>query len=802
MSFKMTFQTFQTFLTLILNTKNIINTFRKPKVYLSSLGFAVLLWFYFCLPNPLFDTPYSTVIEDAHGRLLSAKIARDYQWRFPQGDSIPQKFAQSIVLFEDEYFFSHPGVNPVSMWRALRQNIRNKRITSGGSTISMQVIRLSRQGKQRTIFEKFYEIILAFRLELSYSKQEILNMYVSHAPFGGNVVGLEAASWRYFNRPAYMLSWGEAAALAVLPNAPALVFPGKNEHILQKKRNRLLRKLLDKGYIDKISYELAQLEQLPQKPHPLPNTALHLLNKTIADGNEGEKLETTLNGEKQKHILSIAQSYTYKYASNYIHNIAIIVADTKTGNILAYIGNGNKNHESHVDNCISKRSSGSVLKPFLYASMLNNGQMLPHTLLSDIPTRIGGYAPQNFEKTFEGVVPASDALARSLNIPFVRMLQDYGVAPFLYQLRTLGFSSIQNSADYYGLSLILGGAEISLWESVSVYASMARSLMTYNQSDAQYSLNDYRSIQYTPSTNTKPEYSKQSKISAGAIYSTLQALSMVNRPWGEIGWEQFASAHTIAWKTGTSFGHRDAWSIGVTPEYTVGVWVGNSSGEGRPGLTGLSHAAPIMFEIFKYLNPKSWFRMPSSDMVRIEICKESGNRASTICPHTQQMYVPTKGTQATMCTYHQTIHVDSTQTYRVSAQCYPVFAIVPKTYFILPPTQEWFYKRNHPNYTMVPDYMQGCTPVKEQVLDLIHPDNNSALYIPQGLDGEAGKIIFEAVHKRPKTELFWHIDNEYITSTKGIHTIEIAPTPGKHTLMVIDAQGNSVQRRFSVVGKK
>jgi len=309
------------------------------------LGFAVLLWFYFCLPHPLFHTPYSTVVEDNKGILLSAKIARDYQWRFPQGDSIPQKFAQSIVLFEDEYFFSHPGVNPVSMWRAFRQNIRNKRITSGGSTISMQVIRLSRQGKQRTIFEKFYEIILAFRLELSYSKQEILNMYVSHAPFGGNVVGLEAASWRYFNRPAYMLSWGEAAALAVLPNAPALVFPGKNEHILQKKRNRLLRKLLVKGFIDKTSYELAQLEQLPQKPHALPNVALHMLNKAIADGNEGKKLETTLNGEKQKHILSIAQSYTYKYASNYIHNIAIIVADTKTGNILAYIGIAIKNNK-------------------------------------------------------------------------------------------------------------------------------------------------------------------------------------------------------------------------------------------------------------------------------------------------------------------------------------------------------------------------------------------------------------------------------------------------------------------------
>ncbi len=773
------------------------------RIYIGSIIVCLGIWFYFCLPHPLFRTPYSTIVEDSKGILLSAKIARDYQWRFPQSDSIPYKFAQSIVLFEDEYFFSHPGINPVSMWRALRQNIRNKRITSGGSTISMQVIRLSRNGTRRTIFEKIYEILLAIRLELSYSKQEILNMYVSHAPFGGNVVGLEAASWRYFNRPAHMLSWGEAASLAVLPNAPALIFPGKNEHLLLKKRNKLLHKLYSKGIIDKTTLDLAQLEIMPQKPQPLPNYALHLLNKAINDGNEGKKLQTTIHYNTQKHIQTIAQSYAYKYASNYIHNIAILVTDTKTGNILAYIGNveSPRQTEVYVDNCISKRSSGSILKPILYANMLNNGTLLPNSLVSDIPTRIGSYAPQNFEKTYEGVVPASEALAKSLNIPAVRMLQEYGVAPFLYSLQKIGFNSIQKSADYYGLSLILGGAEVSLWEAVSVYASMARALITYN-TNKTYCNSDYHSIQYSATTPQNKEYTNDALIGAGALYYTFKSLSMLTRPWGEIGWEQFASAHTIAWKTGTSFGHRDAWAIGVTPEYTVGVWVGNSTGEGRPGLTGLTHAAPIMFEIFKYLKPTQWFAPPYTDMVQIDICKQSGYRASTICPETERIYVPKHGTRANMCTYHQTIHVDSTQTWRVSADCYPAYGIVSIPWFILPPAQEWFYKKNHPNYKPLPDYKNGCSPQKEQVLDLIHPDNNSALYIPQGLDGEQGKIIFEAVHKRPKTELFWHIDNEFITSTKGIHTIEVAPTPGKHTLMVLDAMGNSVQRQFTIVENK
>jgi penicillin-binding protein 1C len=667
----------------------------------------------------------------------------------------------------------------------------------------MQVIRMSRNAKDRSIITKLYEMILAVRLEMRYSKQEIMNLYASHAPFGGNVVGLDAASWRYYNRPAYMLSWGETAALAVLPNAPALVFPGKNHEALMRKRNRLLKKLQILGIIDKTTCELAMYEPLPLRPQALPQMAPHLLERVVSDGNIGKRIQTTVDSKIQNYANDIAQKYARLYASNYINNVAVLVLDTKTGEVKAYVGNVDfltKQTNQCVDNVSSKRSSGSILKPFLYAGMLSEGDILPNSLIADIPTRIGGYAPENFEKTYEGAVPASIALAHSLNIPAVRELQDFGLDKFHYLLQDVGFTSINQPADYYGLSLILGGAEVSLWETTAMYASLGRSLLSYISNDSRYLSNDYRQATYLPYKSTNPDKLINSKFSAAALWYTFEAMASVNRPWGEIGWEYFASAHKIAWKTGTSFGHRDAWAVGITPEYTVGVWVGNSTGEGRPGLTGLTHASPIMFEMFKNLGTQSWFKIPYDDMVTVEVCKQSGYRATPLC-EVEKLRIPKQGVKVKACPYHQRIFMDSTKTYRVTSACYPVSSMQIVSWFVLPPAQEWFYKPNHPNYVTLPPYMKGCFSPKEQVLDILQPDNNSAIYIPKGFDGEAGMLIFEAVHRDPKMQLFWHIDGEYITTTKLIHKIEVAPTVGMHTVFVMDEQGNSVERKFKIMAK-
>jgi penicillin-binding protein 1C len=333
-----------------------------------------------------------------------------------------------------------------------------------------------------------------------------------------------------------------------------------------------------------------------------------------------------------------------------------------------------------------------------------------------------------------------------------------------------------------------------------MYASLGRSLLSYISNDSRYLSNDYRQATYLPYKSTNPDKLINSKFSAAALWYTFEAMASVNRPWGEIGWEYFASAHKIAWKTGTSFGHRDAWAVGITPEYTVGVWVGNSTGEGRPGLTGLTHASPIMFEMFKNLGTQSWFKIPYDDMVTVEVCKQSGYRATPLC-EVEKLRIPKQGVKVKACPYHQRIFMDSTKTYRVTSACYPVSSMQIVSWFVLPPAQEWFYKPNHPNYVTLPPYMKGCFSPKEQVLDILQPDNNSAIYIPKGFDGEAGMLIFEAVHRDPKMQLFWHIDGEYITTTKLIHKIEVAPTVGMHTVFVMDEQGNSVERKFKIMAK-
>ena len=579
-----------------------IQLYSQVKMWLYTFLLAVLVWFYFCLPNPLFEEAYATILLDAHGDLLSARISSDEQWRFPESDSIPYKCKHAIRLFEDEYFYQHPGINPISLYRALQQNITNKRVVSGGSTISMQVIRMACKHSSRSLFIKLYEMILALRLEIKYSKEDILRMYVSHAPFGGNVVGIDAASWRYFNRPAYMLSWSESATLAVLPNAPALVHPGKNRHVLLQKRNTLLAKLYAKGIIDSVTCVLAQEESLLSEPYSIPNAAPHLINRALQDGLGGTTIRSTLEKRIHLHACDVAMRYALRYKGNHISNIAILVIHTISGKVLAYVGNvviPGVDNSSFVDIIDAPRSSGSVLKPFLYTAMLSEGDLLPNQLIADIPTTIAGYRPQNFEKNYVGAVSASQALAHSLNIPAVRMLQEFGIEKFHFILQNLSFSTTTKHPNHYGLSLILGGAETRLWDVTSAYASMARSLIHYTQLSGEYMKNDYCHAHYTE-TNNDIEYSatSHSVFSAGSIYECMQTLSTLERPWGETGWKAFASSKKIAWKTGTSFGHRDAWSVGVTPEYTVGVWVGNASGKGRPGLTGLQYASPIMSKLF------------------------------------------------------------------------------------------------------------------------------------------------------------------------------------------------------------
>ena len=781
---------------------------RKKTLIVLPIILFLFLCLYFFLPATILDDPCSTIIEDRNGTLLGAKIADDGQWRFPYNESIPEKFKQALLLFEDRNFFYHPGVNIQSLLRALKQNISAGKIISGGSTISMQVIRLSRKGKARTIGEKIIEIILSLRLELNKSKDEILAMYASNAPFGGNVVGLDAASWRYFGTSPENLSWAEAATLAVLPNSPSLIHPGRNREKLLQKRNRLLDRLAQEGIITNAMCQLSKTETLPEKPHQLPQLAPHLLIRNFLKNN-GKRIKTTLDLNLQNNLNEIIERHHNILKSNEIHNAAAIIIGVEKGDVLAYIGN-TSNHSKpefggEVDVITAPRSTGSVLKPFLFASMLNEGEILPNTLIADIPTQIAGYVPKNYNRSYDGAVPAKMALSRSLNIPAVRMLQFHGVNKFHYFLKNLGMNTLIFSPDHYGLTLILGGAEGSLWDMVGMYASMARIVNNFSDNSGKYSDNDIHSPTYILEKESEIKESTKLKedgiLSAASIYLTFEALLAVNRPDEEAGWDYFSSSENIAWKTGTSFGFRDAWAIGVTPDYVVGVWVGNADGEGRSGLTGIKTAAPIMFDVFNLLSPSEWFFQPFDEMKQIPVCRKSGHRASPICNTIDSMWVQSAGLRTSPCPYHIIIHLDKNN-YRVSSECEDVSKMIHKAWFVLPPVQELYYKFKNPDYLILPPFRNDCEKqASNNSLQFIFPKKDSKIYIPLELVGSRGKAIFEVAHRFPESKVFWHLDETYIGQTENYHQKEVSPPIGKHTITIVDENGESISIGFEIIDK-
>ncbi|PUZ27896.1 penicillin-binding protein 1C [Chitinophaga costaii] len=774
---------------------------------------ALLMILYACaLPSRLFTAPTSYVIEDSHGELLSASIAADGQWRFPVAKNIPDKFVQCIITYEDKRFFHHWGVDPAALGRALAQDMRHRQVVSGGSTLTMQVIRLSRN-KPRTIWQKLIEITLATRLEFSYSKKSILALYAGNAPFGGNVVGLDAAAWRYYGRNPDALSWGEMAALAVLPNSPALVHPGRNRNALLRKRNELLDKLCLTKKIDSSTCQLAKLEPLPNQPLPLPQFAPHLLDHFRQENqrqpNTTTRVKTTIDGPLQRNVIDILQHYHTIYRANGINNAAAIVLDVETGNALAYVGNiynpADSALQSHVDVIQSPRSPGSTLKPILYAALLGDGQILPHTLIPDIPTQIAGYSPQNFDLSFDGAVPASRALSRSLNVPAVRMLQLYRYERFHTLLRQLGVTTLKQNADHYGLSLILGGGENSLWELSGVYASMARTLLHLPQNKGGYDLDDIHGPGYRMDERhvSRHQPGPNGLLDAGAIWYAFNAMEDVMRPGEEMLWQQFSSTQRVAWKTGTSFGFRDGWAIGVTPGYVVGVWVGNTDGEGRPGLLGVATAAPILFDIFRLLPAGNWFATPYNKLKKVEICRQSGFRAGEYCTDRDSMWVPAAGLRSGVCPYHQLVHLDHTGHYRVTENCEPPYRMQHKSWFVLPPTMEYYYKQKN-SYQPLPPYRPDCLASLENEkapMELIYPRPNARIYVPVEIDGTPGEAVFTAAHRSPGVQIFWHIDNTYAGVTKDIHQLAVHPTPGKHVLTLVDENGERIQTNFEILSK-
>jgi penicillin-binding protein 1C len=767
------------------------------RLIVCGLALAVLTLLWLAVPVVRFKDPVSPVLFGAGGELLGARPAADGQWRFPPGENVPERFYEVLVRFEDKRFFAHPGVDPLALARAVRQNLRSRKVESGASTITMQVVRLARKNRPRTYIEKLKEAVLALRLETRRSKREILALFAANAPFGGNVVGLDAASWLYFGRSPERLSWAEAAFLAVLPNDPGLLASAEGRARLLGKRDRLLRRLEAKGILPELECRLARSERMPDRVRSVPREAPHLLD-TLAEGpGASSPFRAFIDAGLQRSARRVAEQHGARLGERHVRNLAAVVIDNRQAAVVAYVGNVGLERRGEegqsVDILVSRRSTGSILKPFLYAALLQEGGLTPVTLVPDTPVRFEGFRPENYDRRFRGAVPARAALAWSLNIPAVRELRDYGIPKFENRLRRWGLTTLDRSPEDYGLTLVLGGAEGRPLEIAGLYAKLAQL--------ASGVPGGGREVRVLRDAREKP--SKMTDLGAAAAYLTLQALTAVNRPDEEGFWRNFSSSKWVAWKTGTSFGLRDAWAIGVTPGYTIGVWAGNADGEGQPGLTGLGAAAPVLFDLLGLVDGGGSIVRPPSGLKEIRVCRDSGFLATELCP-AETVLVPEESRFDRMCAFHQTVHLDAAGSFRVDSRCEPVDRMRHESWFVLPPVQEYFYRAEHPEYRTLPPFRSDCGggPAGERgsrVMSLVYPEPDTSVYVPVGLDGRAGEVVFEAVHKEGGATIHWHLDASYLASTRVFHQIAANPAPGEHRLVLTDDQGRRLERTFQVV---
>jgi penicillin-binding protein 1C len=756
---------------------------------------AVILWL--VIPSrPPFPACYSRVVYDAHGALLRATSAPDGQIRFPpMGDSLPRKYVEAVLACEDRRFFRHPGVDPFSLVKSAMVNLRHGRRLRGGSTLTMQVARLSRP-KQRTYFNKLIECAAALKLTLHYKKSTILRTYADHVPMGGNTVGIEAASWRYFGKPLAEITWAEAALFAVLPNSPSSINLEKGRVKLKTKRDRALRLLRHRGALDSITCALACREPLPSTQSKIPFEAPHFCLRALGTG-QSAVVRTTLDRALQRRAEEIVGIYNKQYAGEGAHNIAALVVSTATGKVAAYVGSQNFDDSAglgQVDGVAALRSTGSLLKPFLVAKTLDRGPYCMESMLQDVPTFYGSFYPMNASKEYSGLVSMRQMLVQSLNVPAVRLLDWYGVGDFYLDLRHTGMSSLFRPSEGYGLSLILGGAEASLWELTGLFAMLGN--FGEVRPFTLYSDTPLRRSSRTDTTRF---------CSEGAAWLVLSALSELKRPGAEYYWRFFTNQIPVAWKTGTSYGQKDAWAIGVNAQWTIGVWVGNFSGTGNPNLGGAQSAGPVLFQLFEAFSDKSqklWFDKPEYDLRPVTVCRASGLAPSPDCDDTIQTLTSRSAWKSGVCPYHKRLLLDRRKGFTVCSRCWALVDTVWKVKILYPPSVRSILAGHGYATDTLPRHNPAC-PVAHphSGIEILYPVEGVSIVVPRNLQGEYEKVVFKADYDRPGGRLFWYLDGTFIAETAGQHAVAVDLQAGKHRLAVEDVDGAMEKVRFEAFRK-
>jgi penicillin-binding protein 1C len=777
-------------------------------------------------PRNVIPDHYSTLVLDTQGKLLRATLAKDGQYRFPiESQGLPDKYVTALVASEDKRFFSHPGVDLLALAGAALTNIKKGERIRGGSTITMQVARLA-EPKKRTYFAKLAESATALKLSLHYSKKEILGLYAAHVPMGGNIVGVETASRVYYGKPAEELTWAEAALFAVLPNAPSMVNVERRRPALIERRNALLSKLFEKGVIDDVTYEASREEPLPVPTRDLPFEAPHFAQYAANAFPHERVCRTTLDEDVQRRAEEAARVHHDILARDGIQNLAVLVVETRTGKVRAWVGSHDfydSRHGGQVDGVRAERSTGSLLKPFLAAKALDRGPYTMQSKIQDVPTFFGTFTPQNASKEFSGLVSLEDVLVQSLNVPSVRLLNAYGVRDFYDFLQDAGLHGLFRSPDGYGLALILGGAEANLHELVQLYAALGNGgrstpLVVLEPSARQdapqalvngkrpHEISKIGGVGGASETPAVPAAHRPELFSKGAAWLVLNTLTRLSRPGSEYYWEYFDNRVPVAWKTGTSYGQKDAWAIGVNRQWTIGVWAGNFTGEGNAMLTGHASAAPLLFSLFNQLTrpgESAWFDDPLFDLAQVECCAESGFPAGSDCPHKIMLKRPKTSRSSGTCPYHKKFLVDEATGREVCSLCWSGLETEWITRYVVPPAVKEIFTATGRRADDVPIHTASCPEYRDtDRIELVYPVDGVKIFVPRDFDGVHEKIVFTAKHQRPATHLFWYLNGDLVGETAGTHECPVDLAPGDYTLTVQDENGLSRSARFSAFRKK
>lgn len=768
-----------------------------PRFHLRIKATALLLAVYLALkalawliplPEAALHRPSSTLVFDRDGQLLQGYISSDGMWRIrtPLAEISP-KLRQCLLGFEDRWFYLHPGLNPVALGRAALLNLGTGRVVSGGSTITMQIARMM-EPKRRTVWGKAWEALRAFQLELRYSKRQLLEIYFNIAPYGGNIEGAAAAAWLYFGKEPSQLSLGEAALLAALPNSPTACRPDASPARARAARDRVLARLRARGMISAAAYREAIEEETPAGRQTWPKAAPHLCRDLHLDYPGEVRLHTTLNRRFQATAEDLLRLHLGRLRAEGITNGAIVVLDNQSHAVLALVGSGDFDdalHDGQVNGARAPRSPGSALKPFIYAQALQEGLISPAHYLEDVPTDFSGYAPENYDRTFSGIVSARAALERSLNLPAVSLENTLG-RKGLYALLQKADVAALRAREHYGLSIALGGCEVSLLDLTALYAALANG-------------GEYVRPRMLA---TEPPAAGVRLFDEGTAYLITEILTGLRRPDLPTCWE-FTSLPRVAWKTGTSYGHRDAWSIGYNPRYTVGVWLGNFSGQGAPNLVGAEVAAPILFELMNSIcrgQQIKWFSQPATVDTR-EVCGLSGQVPGPHCPTlVEEMYLPDRSPD-TVCQFHQAVEIDDATGFRLPPH-YPGERKSHTQVFVQWPARvgTWMEASGYPIDrlpSLLPDW-QGLATGEAPIIR--SPSLDCVYRLREGIPAEFQKICFEASAGSDVRKLYWFVDGLLLGTAKPGERLFYEPAVGKHRVVCQDDQGRSTEFKLVVEG--